>query len=149
MIHLLEREYELILNDQIREFVVDALSKKHEIDEDHFDIRRTEYIRNVVSFSRTIGKSIDADDIILDMVIAAGFLHDTMNDYSILHPFQVRIFLNDLMPLIGRDIFDNIMFLIERQQGFACPIAEVRVKVDDPIHAWILPIAIALAKKGT
>ena len=149
ILNLLKNEIELILNDELREFAVEAVDKmaKLFVDEGISFKKTSAKIKRVVEEARKICKAIDADDRIMDMMTVAGLIHMIYDDgINQLFAFMPRILLDELIPIIGRDQFNSIMFLVERQQGFACPIAEVRASIDDPIHVWILPIAIHLSK---
>jgi hypothetical protein len=146
LIHNLSSEFELIQDDRLREFAVEAISR---VPEECGGERVANYIKKVVYYLEEFCEVADADDVVRDMMIVAGLIHSLEFEPVHVHlkPQSLRIYLYDLIPVIGRDTFDNIMFLVSRQMGFQTVYPELTPKIDDPIHVWMLPLAIHLAKK--
>jgi hypothetical protein len=139
----LSEEFELIQDDKLREFAVEAISKTSGDEKD------ANYLKRIVYYLVEFCEIADVSDAVRDVVIVAGLIH-RLNLESIhqqLQPQSLRIDLYDLMPLVGRDIYNNIMYLVARQMGFKSIIPEVTPRIEDPIHVWMLPLAIQLAKK--
>ncbi|RPK20013.1 hypothetical protein [Paenibacillus xylanexedens] len=143
MIHNFQDEFELIGDDNLREFAVEAISK---MDPDSFTERDIDYIKKVVQHTQAFCEVVDADDPVRDIVTVASLVHYIAYDGTPMYPLATRIMLNDLMPKIGREAFANIMFLVERQLGFHSPFPEYQPELDSPVHAWLLPLAIKLSK---
>jgi hypothetical protein len=141
---MLTNEIELIQDDKLREFVVEAIAK--DTDSDEQDAGR---IRQVIYYLKEFCEVVDADDAVKDVMIVAGLIYhlDFEQVHPHLQPSSLRIYLNDLMPIIGREAFDNIMYLVSRQMGFKTVIPELTLQINDPIHVWLLPMAISLASK--
>jgi hypothetical protein len=138
MIHLLTEEFELIQDDRIRDFTVEAIG----LYEEESSELLAKQLSAVVKYINILGEAIDADDVVSDIMISAGLLH-ALGD----NVMDVRIVLTEFMPIVGRDTFNNILYLIERQEGFATPYPEYQPAIDSPIHIWILPLAKALSRK--
>jgi hypothetical protein len=143
MISLLTEEFELIVDDKLREFAVDAVSLA---DEDT-PKKTVDYIKRVVGYVNEFCDVIDAEGLVRDTIIVASLIHCVFDDGTVIYPYKTRIMLNSLLPTVGREAFNNIMYLVERQQGFHSPFVEFQPVADTPIHAWLLPLAIKLAKK--
>jgi hypothetical protein len=139
VIHNFTDEFELIQDDKVREFTVEGLNKLDQADEltDDFVKYTKAVIMNLWKFSEVI----EADDKVKDYIVGAGLLH-LVGDKTL----DCRVVLQSLMPIVGRDTFNSIMFLIERQDGFTTVYPEYQPLIDSPIHVWLLPLAIKLAK---
>jgi hypothetical protein len=140
---MLTNEIELIQDDKLREFVVEAIAK--DTDSDEQDAGR---IRQVIYYLKEFCEVVDADDAAKDVIIAAGLIHNLIieDTHTQLHPLSLRIYLNDLMPIVGRECYENIMYLVTRQLGFQSFIPELQPQINDPIHTWLLPMAIKLSR---
>ena len=137
MIHELRNEIEQIQNDVVRSFAVEALQL---LSHDQEDVG---YIKKVVEYLLELSEVIDADDLAKDFIVVSGLLHEIGEN-----TMDARIRLTPLMSIIGRENFNNILYLIERQDGFSSPYPEYTPQIDSPVHIWILPMAIKLAKGG-
>lgn len=144
MIHLFENKLQLIQDDKLREFAVDALTKCFDMVEGYADMK-VNYIKSVVNYVNELCDVVDADDDIRDIMIVAGLIHDLEFEYDAnpqLKPLALRVHLNDLMPIIGREKFENIMYILVRQKGFQTVYTDFLPQVESPIHIWVLPVAI-------
>ncbi len=143
MVHNFQEEFELIGDDKLRDFAVEAVSK---MNPDSFTDNDISYIKSVVNYSQSFSDVIEADDPVRDIVTVASLIHYIAYDGTPMFPLATRILLNDIMPKVGRETFENIMFLVERQLGFRTPFPEYQPELNSPVHAWLLPLAIKLSK---
>jgi hypothetical protein len=137
MIHLLTEQIEAIQNDAIRDFTVDGLLLYGQDEEFGASLK------TIVNYLIEISEVIEPDDVVKDFIISAGLLHGVGKSVM-----DARLELMPLMPKIGREPFDNILYLIERQNGFASPYPEYQPEIASPIHVWLLPMAKHLARRG-
>lgn len=137
MIHEFTDILEQINDDSVREFTVDGMMLYGE------DEALSVHLKTIVNYLIEVMEVSEPDDGISDIIISAGLLHAVGGT-----PMNARIGLTSLMPKIGRDNFNNILYLIERQDAFANPYPEYQPQLDSPIHVWLLPMAKHLAKRG-
>jgi hypothetical protein len=151
MLSELSEEFESINDENFRNLAVEGISKT--IDELEDDIP---YIKRVIRIAREMCAVLDADDVIYDIVTTSCILHIVckyeVDEHDIrrfdgYHMLKVRGYLMDLLHHVGRDKYNDIMSLIEAQNGFHSVIPQVSPRLEDPCHMWILPMSIHLANK--
>lgn len=145
MLHSLSAELDLIHSQNMKDFAIESINKANQMDSP--DI--SEYVKGVMNYLVEFCEVVDVDDNVRDVVLVAGLVHGLEFEpvHDQLQPLHVRLFLTEFMPTIGRESFDSIMYLVARQKGFKSIYAELSPQLTDPIHVWMLPMAIALADK--
>lgn len=139
----------MIQDDRIRSFTVDGLDQT-----DDFSDEVIAYSKRVFAITREICQLIDADDYILDIFASASLLSQCMrykkedDMVDIFYALRVRPELSGLQAELGAEVYNDIMMLIEGQQGLNAPLPQVQPKPDAVVHMWIMPIAIRLAAVG-
>lgn len=149
MLHLVGDELNLISDQQIKDFTVEAVNH---IGPYIFPEKIAQHSKLVTKFARIICDTLEVDDIVYDIITSASLLHDICKyDYegeeNPLHPFVVRRELLGLQKIVGREMFNNIMTCIESHEGYNSPIPQVIPRLDDTVLMWVLPIANQLANK--
>lgn len=144
MIHNFQEEFELIQNDRIREFAVEAVQK---LSEEAVVELNVDYVKRVVAMIQQLCDVADADDPVRDVMTVAALIHYGAYDGTLTYPMRTRLVLQPLMGTVGREAFGDILYLVERQLGYNSPFPEYHPQIDSPIHAWLLPIAINLSKE--
>lgn len=141
-------EIEQVVDDKFRDFVVEALTM---IEDDYYSETDLVTIKKVVHYSRLMLDVLDADDMIFDIFNVVGLLHLSckwdLGETDIYHMLRVRAAYAPLQSIIGREQYNNILLLIESQEGLHSPIPQVEPRIDDPVYHWILPFAISHARE--
>jgi hypothetical protein len=140
-------EIEKIQDSKLREFAVDVLSLVEE--EPYQGKKYVEYVKKVVEYSTVMCEALDVDDLAHDLFVVASLLHhcrlyDLDGEHDPLHALKVRSFASKCMGSLDRDLFDEIMRVIEAHGGLWSPIPQVQPRIEDPPHMWVLPFAVEL-----
>lgn len=157
----LMEEIELIQDDKIRSFTVDALETV-EYEPEYFSeiAELVSETKSAILYSRPMLDALDASDYVNDIVTSAILIQDiTRYDESddggtgeryihedILHPLSVRVKLSNMAGTVGGETFDSILRLVESSHGFNSAIPHVMPSIDDPVYVWILPFVNELVK---
>lgn len=112
------------------------------------------YTEDLYSVVRTILSELDVDDIIYDMFAVAVILQyagrfEIVSGFTLestLYPLEVRGMFKDFESLIGREMYHDIMSIVESQMGLSSPIPQVIHQVDESVLLWTLPIANAVVR---
>lgn len=153
-------EIEQIQNEKIREFVVEALAKVPEFyTNQHQLIAETQ---KAIEFAQVLLEALHPTEYIEDIVKSAILLQDITKFVALLdeegdwyvkedimHQLNVRSTLLPLLGVVGAEIFDDIMRVVEASHGVNAPIPHVIPSMDDPVFIWILPFVNQLARAYT
>lgn len=157
----LMEEIELIQDDKIRSFTVDALDKLELSYESYSEISNlVNEIKSAILYSRPLLDTLDASDYVNDIVTSAILMQDITRYYigydngveeevimeDNMHPLSVRLKVSDLAREVGSETFDNILRLVESSHGFNSAIPHVIPSIEDPVYVWILPFVNELNK---
>jgi hypothetical protein len=156
LVVLFAEEIEMIQDDRIRAFVVDALDSTPE-----FYSNLSLYVKETKSATKKAQALLDilgSTDYTTDVIISAVLLQDITRFYidddgdvaeDIMHPLSVRQRVIHLVGAVGRDGFDDIMRTVESSHGLNSPIPQVMPMPEDPVYVWILPFVNRLVKEET
>jgi hypothetical protein len=113
-----------------------------------------DYTGELHSVVKSMLLELDVDDIIYDMFTVAVLLQfagrfemvggELME--STLYPFEVRGMLKDFEVVIGRDLYHDIMTIIEAQMGLKSPLPQIAPQINEPVLMWILPLANSIVR---
>lgn len=160
LLNFYRNEIEQIKDEKIREFVVEALSKVPQFyDNQHQLIAETQ---KAIEFSQVFLDTLHCSERISDIVKSAILLQDITRYVALLdeegdwyvkedimHPLNVRSTVSPLLGIVGADIFDDIMRVVEASHGLNSPIPQVTPDMTDPVFIWILPFVNKLARAYT
>jgi hypothetical protein len=153
LVYSFRNEIEQVQDDKMRDFLVESLDC---VPEYYFEMKEySERTKRAFKYTMVMVEEMDSTDIAHDILAVACLLQDvTMYvngedgiTENVTHPLSVRTTLAPFQTIIGRDLFDNTMRVIEGSHGFMSPIPQVEPDFDSPAQMWILPFANALAKE--
>jgi hypothetical protein len=160
LVYAFRNEIEQIQDERLREFLVESLDCIPEFYETMNSF--IEETQRAFKYAMILAEEMDSSDVVLDIIGISALLQDcTKYDYlndgqgnwyteeNLVHPLTVRTTLAPMQGIIGRDMFDDIMRVIEGSHGFNSPIPQVMPEYNSPAQLWILPFANRLAKEVT